>query len=170
MPLVAYLLTFSTYGTHLPGSENGWIDGQHRIPGSPLLEPNPVLESYWRSRLHEAPFILEREERLLTLEAILSVCSHRQWTAYAVHVRSNHVHAVLSGEAKPERMLSACKAYATRAFRSRAAEVSRQRHWAKHGSTRYLWNAASLQAAIDYVLHGQGTSMARYPQKLSLGA
>ncbi|MGA8025617.1 MAG: hypothetical protein WB992_00615, partial [Bryobacteraceae bacterium] len=66
--------------------------------------------------------------------------------AYAIHVCSTHVHAVIGGEARPERMLSALKAYATRTLRSSDA-CPRTRYWAYHGSTRYLWNQASLKAA-----------------------
>lgn len=105
MPLVAYLLTFSTYGTHLPGSESGWVDAQHRLPGSPLRDPDPDLNTDARSRLNHPPWFMNQETRLLTLHAILSVCTHRKWTAHAIHVRTNHVHAVIGGEAKPEKIL-----------------------------------------------------------------
>jgi REP element-mobilizing transposase RayT len=99
----------------------------------------------------------------MTLETIRSVCAHRRWIAHAIHVRTNHVHAVIAGETTPERMLSDCKAYGTRAFRRALSSVQRRRYWADHGSTRYLWNAVSVRAAIDYVLHGQGEPMACYP-------
>ena len=163
MPALAYLLTFSTYGTHLPGSEKGWVDAQHRLSGSPLRSHNPSRETYWRSRLKESPWTLESQARLLTLQAILSVCIHRKWIAHAVHVRSTHVHAVIWAEVKPERMLSDFKAYATRALRSTVGMPQRSRYWTHHGSTRYLWNEISLKAAIEYVLNGQGVRMACYP-------
>jgi REP element-mobilizing transposase RayT len=157
---LAYLLTFSTYGSHLPGSDKGWVDIQHCLPGSPVRPHNPSLEAYWRSRLNESRWVLDREARLLTLEVILTVCTHRRWQAHAVHVRTTHVHAVIGGEGKPERMLSDFKAYATRAFRSAIGVPERRRFWNDHGSTRYLWKEASLKAAIDYVVNGQGVRMA----------
>jgi hypothetical protein len=160
---MAYLLTFSTYGTHLRGSEKGWIDLRHSTPGSPVLAPDPELEDYWQARLKESPFILNQEQRLLTLKAILGVCTHRGWMAHAIHVRTTHAHAVVSGEVKPERMLSDFKAYSTRAFRLRFGEVLRRHYWTHHGSTRYLWNQENVNAAIDYVLNGQGARMAYYP-------
>lgn len=163
VPAVAYLLTFSTYGTHLPGSEKGWVDAQHCIPGSPMLPHNPKREAYWRSRLHKPPWILDRDARLIALRAILEVCRYREWMPYAIHVRSSHVHAVIGGTVKPERMLSDFKAYATRALRSAGGFSERRRYWADHGSTRYLWNQATLNTAIDYVLEGQGARMACYP-------
>jgi hypothetical protein len=62
-------------------------------------------------------------------------------------------------------MLSDLKAYATRALRSEAIEIPRRRYWAEHGSTRYLWNEKSLEAATRYVLDGQGIRMACYPER-----
>ncbi|HMF78819.1 MAG TPA: transposase [Bryobacteraceae bacterium] len=156
-------MTFSSYGTHLPGAEKGWVDAKHCIPGSAMQPYNPIQEAYWKSRLNEPPFVLDHEIRLITLQAILSVCTHRQWLPHAVHIRTNHVHAVISGEATPERMLSDLKAYATRALRSEIPAIHRRRYWTNHGSTRYLWNEASLKAAIDYVLNSQGAKMAFYP-------
>jgi hypothetical protein len=165
MPLQGYLLTFSTYGTHLPGSEKGWVDAQHCIPGSRLLASNPMRQAWWGAHLNEEPWTLDPESRRLTLEAMLSVCTYRQWIAHAIHIRKTHVHAVISGEATPERMLSDCKAYATRALRRALPGVHRRRYWCDHGSTRYLWNEMSLRAAVDYVLYGQGEPLAYYPDR-----
>jgi REP element-mobilizing transposase RayT len=164
VPLQAYLLTFSTYGTRLPGSEKGWVDTQHCIPGTPRPGPDPRREIHWQSRLNEGSWILDHEDRLLTLRTILEVCGHRGWVVHAVHVRTNHVHTVTTGDVKPERMLSDFKAYATRAFRSQSGEIPRLRYLTDHGSTRYLWNEASVKAAIEYVLNGQGARMACYPR------
>lgn len=83
--------------------------------------------------------------------------------AHAIHVRTNHVHAVIGANVRPERMLVDFKSYASRAFRSVAHALPRRRYWTDHGSTRHLWNEASLKAAFAYVLDGQGVRMACYP-------
>ena len=44
VPALAYLLTFSAYGMHLPGSEKGWVDAQHRMS-------NPRRKVYWSGHL-----------------------------------------------------------------------------------------------------------------------
>ena len=128
-----------------------------------MLPTDPDREAHWRTILKETPFVLDDEARVLTLSAILAVCTHRQWIAHAVHVRTNHVHAVITAEARPERMLSNFKAYCTRSLRSKIQDQERRRYWTEHGSTRYLWNKVSVQAAAAYVLEGQGARMARYP-------
>lgn len=162
MRVLAYMLTFSTYGTHLPGSEKGWVDAQHSRAGSPILPFNAERQAWWREHLKEKPWILNEQARQVRLEAIRSVCVHRELIPHAIHIRTTHVHAVISGGAAPERMLSDCKAYATRALRRELPQTKRRRYWTHHGSTRYLWNNVSLRAAIDYVLDGQGEKMACY--------
>ncbi|MBV9303395.1 MAG: hypothetical protein JOY53_14885 [Acidobacteriaceae bacterium] len=72
------------------------------------------------------------------------------------------MHAVVSGPTAPDRMLSDFKAYATRSLRRNLSNLRRQRYWAHHGSTRYLWNQAGLIAAIEFVLNDQGKPMACY--------
>lgn len=163
MHVLAYLLTFSTYGAHLPGSEKGSVDAQYSRACSPMLPFNPKRQAWWQAHLNETPWILEREAQQIVLESTRSVCSYRHWIAHAIPIRTTHVHAVITGEAAPERMLSDFKAYGTRALRRAFPEVQRRRYWARHGSTRYLWNEVSFQAAIDYVLNGQGERMACYP-------
>ncbi len=165
MSALAYLLTFSSYGTHLPGSEKGWVSVQRQIHGSPLLPSNPGRKAYWQAHLKEIPWVLDVEARRITLNTLLSVCRYREWIAHALHIRTTHVHAVVSGEVAPERMLSDFKAYATRALRRGLPAPRRCRYWTHHGSTRYLWNTASLNAAVEYVLNGQGAKMACYPEQ-----
>jgi REP element-mobilizing transposase RayT len=128
-----------------------------------MLASDPAREAHWRVILKETPFVLDSQARVLTLNAILAVCAHRQWIAHAVHVRTNHVHAVITAEARPERILSDFKAYCTRTLRSKILDLERRRYWTEHGSTRYLWNQVSVRAAVAYVLDGQGARMARYP-------
>jgi REP element-mobilizing transposase RayT len=117
--------------------------------------------------LKESPWIPDAERQHITLEALKSVAIYRAWTIHALHLRTTHVHAVISGETAPERILSDFKAYATRALRRAFSQIPRRRYWTDHGSTRYLWNEANLKAAIEYVLSGQGQKMACYPDAQS---
>lgn len=78
----------------------------------------------------------------------------------AAHVRSTHVHLVVSAGDSPEKVMNDIKAYATRALH--AAIPGRQRFWTQHGSTRYLRWERDVIAAIDYVLNQQGEHMEAY--------
>lgn len=55
--------------------------------------------------------------------------------------------------------MTTMKAYASRALNQHALDGPGRR-WARHGSTRYLWTADAVRAAIQYIVHEQGESMA----------
>ena len=50
MPL-AYFITFTTYGSWLPGSDKGSVDAEHRSYGTPYLEPSPEKEQWARTTM-----------------------------------------------------------------------------------------------------------------------
>ncbi|MDA1234940.1 MAG: transposase [Acidobacteria bacterium] len=106
--------------------------------------------------MRKAAVTLSASSRRTVLESIRSVCEHQSWTLHAAHVLSTHVHVVVCSTAKPEAVMTKLKAYASRA-------LGRTKCWSRHGSTGYIWDPRQLQSAVDYVVHGQGTSMARYP-------
>jgi REP element-mobilizing transposase RayT len=97
----------------------------------------------------------------MVLKAILRVCEFRRWFAHAVHVRSSHIHIVVSGEEKPEKMMVNFKAYATRAIRKcNNEQTTIRKYWTHHGSTKYIWTKESLVSTIKYVRYEQGKIMA----------
>ena len=154
---MAFLLTFRTYGTWLPGDARGWVDRAHRLPGSSYLPPDPQLERAAQLLLeNRSPMLLVGSQRTLIHEAIHQVCRYRNYALHALNVRTNHVHAVLSAPEPPEKLLIALKAWATRRLREEGHLASSARVWARHGSTRYLWTQGALEAACRYVLDGQG--------------
>ncbi|MEQ1764636.1 MAG: transposase [Pyrinomonadaceae bacterium] len=99
---------------------------------------------------------MNREQRRAVYHAIREVCRFRDFTILALNVRTNHVHVVVSAESKPEKIIEAFKSYATRRLRSEDLVSVDAKVWSRHGSTRYLWKDRSVNAAIEYVLHGQG--------------
>src|SRR5262249_12150256 len=93
--LNTYLITFATYGSHLPG-QHGTVDSERNLYGSPLGEPNAIREKYAREQVITTPYILDAPRRDAVLKSINDVCRYRSWTLIAAHVRTNHVHAVVS--------------------------------------------------------------------------
>jgi REP element-mobilizing transposase RayT len=158
---LAYLITFTTYGTWLHGDKRGSVDKKHNQYGSPFAAPASALQRKEQGALKNPAFTLKQSQREIVLQAILKVCRFRRWFAHAAHVRSNHVHIVVSGEERPERMMADFKAYATRCIRT----INRDKRlmkkcWTRHGSTKYLWTKESLASAIRYVKNEQGKVMA----------
>ena len=88
------------------------------------------------------------------------VCEHRKWTLLAAHVQSSHVHAIVESEVQPERIMNTFKSYASRKLNQTGPP--REKRWARHGSTRWLWTDEQVRNAIRYVVEEQGSPMAVY--------
>jgi REP element-mobilizing transposase RayT len=86
----------------------------------------------------------------------VEVCKFKGVVLYAVNVRSNHVHVVVSAGIKPEKLMTAFKAYATRAMREAGVVSHSEKIWSRHGSTKYLWTDEQVETAIAYVKFEQG--------------
>ena len=158
---LGYLITFTTYGTWLHGDKRGSIDKEHKRYGAAFVAADSTLYRRRRYALKNPPFALNKSRRHAVLNAILQVCKFRGWFAHAVHVRNNHVHIVVNGRQKPQKMMTDFKAYATRAIKNVSNGKSVfKKYWTRHGSTKYLWTKESLVSAIRYVKNEQGPMMA----------
>jgi REP element-mobilizing transposase RayT len=155
---LAYLITFTTYGTWLHGDKRGSVDRNHNEYRSDFLPEKREFEQQDCKLLKNDGVLLDEKCRNIVLNAIISQCDFRNWFVYAVHVRSNHIHIVVSALEKPEKIMTVLKSYSTRELR--AASINKSRFWTTHGSTRYLWTKEKLDAAIKYVRDGQGRMMA----------
>jgi len=153
---LAYLITFRTYGTWLHGDERGSVDRQHNVYGTPRLGSNPNRKHVEEMQVKGPPIVLNAVQRVTVEKAVREVCRHRRYALLALNARTNHVHAVISAACKPEPILDALKAYATRKLRKGGLISTGTKPWVRHGSTRYLWKEQQVEKAIDYVLYGQG--------------
>src|SRR5437868_352228 len=148
---LAYFLTWSTYGTWLPGDERGWVDYHH---GFQLPDPIRKLES--AARMSEDACLLDAEQRRLVETTIADHCRIRGWTLHAVNCRSNHLHVVVTAGTHPDKVRSQLKAWCTAklkeldleraAFGSQGPPSIREQWWAERGSKRYINDEDSLEA------------------------
>jgi REP element-mobilizing transposase RayT len=113
-------------------------------------------------QLKHPPFYLGPRRRQVVEKAIREVCDHRKYTLRAFNIRTNHVHTIVSALKKPEPILIAFQAYATRQLREVKLSPPGVKPWSRHGSTLYLWKERDVAAAIDYVLCGQGDDLFRF--------
>ena len=152
----AYLITFRSYGSWLHGDERGSIDRLHNSYGSPALPHSPQRLELNLSRLKSGPVEFSSTQRKTVEAAIRETCRFRNWNLWAINVRSNHVHAVVSAPCKPEKILVAFKANATGRLRKAGCWESDDSPWAKGGSKRYLWTEKEVINAVAYVEYDQG--------------
>jgi REP element-mobilizing transposase RayT len=157
-----YFITFACYGARLHGDELGSVDRAHNLVGSRLLEPNPQRVILERQRMLQDPYVLDREGRAIVLASLRRHCGYRGWNLLAAHVRSNHVHAIVEAEIRPERIMIEFKSYASRELNHLRSDGPNRRRWARHGSTRWLWKDQDVREAIHYVVEDQGEPMALF--------
>ena len=154
---LAYFISFRTYGTWLHGDRRGSIDRFQNRYQSPYIPPNQKWRHHNQQELKAKPLVLNAKQRKSIETAIRETCKFRTWLLQAVNVRTNHVHLVVSaGQKKPELVLNAFKANATRQLRQSGLWLHSFSPWADKGSRRLLWNEQSVARAIDYVINGQG--------------
>ncbi len=160
---LAYFITFSTYGTWLHGTAkgSGSVDRRHNVYGTALIPPDEGREEDEARRMTEPPYVLGEIARTIVRDAIVAYCEEENWTLLALHVRTNHVHVVLSSKREPGRLMSDLKARASRELNRTGMDASDKR-WTRHGSTRHLFDDASVAAAVAYTLDEQGSPMAVY--------
>jgi hypothetical protein len=53
-----WLLTWTTYGTWLPGDQRGSVERSHNSVGTPWMRPNPALERAARTAMTGKPTFL----------------------------------------------------------------------------------------------------------------
>ena len=153
---LAYFLTWTTYGTWLPGDERGWV----AKPGQ-LREPSAAREADARRRMTESPLTLDAIQRSIVESTIRRHCEIRGWYLHAVSCRSNHVHVVVTARVDPEIVMDQLKAWCTRKLKEHQSPHTpegkqvRVNWWTQGGSKRQLFDHTGLEGAVLYVVEGQ---------------
>src|SRR5687768_6800846 len=138
--VLAYFLTWTTYGTRLHGDDRGTVDRHHNMVGTPFLPSDPTRLSREVALMDAAPYVLAPEARILVEATIRRHCDVRTWRLNAANVRTTLVHVVVGceGRVSPEAAMEQLKAWCTRRLRETGLAGSAQRVWTEHGSTRWL--------------------------------
>jgi len=113
---IAYLITFTTYGSWLHGDQRTTVDPEHNTFTSLRIQSFPALKNHRENLLSHPPFKLDEPTRKIVLNAIIEVCRYRNWILHAIHIRTEHVHIVVSAPAPPEKVMNDFKAYSSRAI------------------------------------------------------
>jgi hypothetical protein len=116
---IAYLLTFRTYATWLPGDPRSSYKRDGGRFGIKRLDPE---RPFARTDDRNQSCSLRSGERSLR-------------PLRALNIRSNHGFAVVSKPVKPEKIVNDFKIYATRALRTAWYFSSNEKVWARGAST-----------------------------------
>jgi REP element-mobilizing transposase RayT len=155
---LAYHITWTTYGTSLPGDKRGWVKGGH----AGIEDPNWRLEDKARDRMAEAAVLLNFAQRRIVEETITDHCEIRGWKLHAVNARTNHVHVLVAAQREPNDVMNQLKAWCSQKLSDAAGltekvalKAGRRRWFTEGGDKELVHDAMHLQNAIRYVLEGQ---------------
>src|SRR5438270_12088077 len=144
-----WLLTWTTYGSWLPGDARGFVsnvsnaDGasvRHNLPGTDYDADHPGLRRFMEGQLRQPPIVLQVEQASLLLEQFQETARLRHWLLLAAAVMYNHAHVVVGvpGDPEPDTLLRDFKSYGSRALNRRWGKPPAGTWWTESGSRRKL--------------------------------
>ena len=153
---IAYFITWTKYGTWLPGDQRGWVQRGNREP----LDPNSYREKHARAMMTDDAVVLTQSQRAVVERVIVDHCTIRDWFLHARNVRTNHVHVIVTAPVDPEVVREQLKAWASRRLSEAAGlrvtgKNGRRRWWTEKGDIELLRGENNLADAIRYVMEMQ---------------
>lgn len=157
----AFLITWTTYGTWLPGDARGHVSRRQKADGTYVPRKNAFGTEYdqgdetTRVRAEALQRFdavrLNREQAFAAASGIAKAAMSRGWRIHRATVMANHVHVVVAD----------CPADGPLVRRilkgvSQAAMSSRRKWWTRGGSDRRLQGEQAIAAAINYVANQAG--------------
>ena len=171
---IRLFVTWTTYGTWLPGDDRGW-----RKWKSGQQQPQPLLEDWCRDQMKEQPLFLNLRQRSAVENVIREHAAIRGWELAAVSARSNHVHvavtvvptvsgqALAAGTSPPvsgqapvagkcvKNVRDQLKANATRILRQLSDPVTHEKIWTKGGDIQFIDSDNDWEQVILYIIVAQ---------------
>ena len=156
-----WLLTWTTYGTWLPGDERGSVkrvrtgveprELQNKLD-TPYVAHAPLLERSARERGAD-PIRLTAAQSKCLWRQFQETAAHRKWHIFAVAIMPNHVHVVVGvkGDPDPAIVLKAFKSYGSRALNQEWPKPQNGTWWTESGSRRKLPDNSAVTRAVEYV-------------------
>lgn len=147
---IAYFITWTTYGTWLPGDQRGW----NRKHQGDIKRPNPALEKSARAKMTEPELRLSPKHRAIVENTIRKHCEIRGWHPHVVNPRTNHVHVVVTAPGyNAKTVRDQFKAWCTRKLKE--SGLTRKNIWTEGGSKKSINTEDDLARVIDYASEAQ---------------
>lgn len=156
-----WLLTWTVYGTWLPGDPRGSVASVRRGPGprrerdrrgEPFEPPMPGLQVTSARNQTFSTAALQADLARALLDQFLRTACVRAWRLEAAAIMGDHVHVVIGipDDCRPEDVLRDLKAYGSR--RLNGLTGTARRWWTRRGSRRLLRDVKAVEHAVNYVL------------------
>jgi REP element-mobilizing transposase RayT len=161
----AWLVTWTTYGTWLPGDPRGNVspvlqaDGTYEkrinTPGAEWAAGNERTRKRAGALQRCETVCLDGEEAYAAAESIADAAASRKWLVPRAAVMATHVHVVLQDAGGDSSAASRVLKGVSQAALSEHCGATR-RWWTRGGSERGLRGAEAIAAAIQYVAEQEG--------------
>jgi REP element-mobilizing transposase RayT len=159
-----WLLTWTTYGTWLPGDDRGFVsnvrDGEgpevkHNTPGTPCDAKQRGLLLAARAQMKGDPVLLSANLAEPLAAQFRETAAYRGWSLLALAIMANHVHLVVTvpDDPDPEILLRDFKSYGSRCLIKIAGKPRSGTWWTASGSRWKLPDEQAVQTALRYVLN-----------------
>ena len=141
--IIGYMLTWTTYGSWLPGDERGYVkDGQTLPSNSQVLQAS-------KKRQKSPTVTLDKLQIKLVQQTILAEAERIGHKILALAVRNNHVHLVLLSHSESiEDAVGRYKSITTRVLWKHG---KKGRIWIKGYDKRFCFSEKELATRIKYV-------------------
>ena len=161
----ALLITWTCYGTWLPGDRRGYVsntrrsdgkyDRKRNVPGSPITADHAATRQHAAAHQKYATAALDRDHAAAAAYAICDSCAVREWRVLRAALMWNHVHVIVSNcpDDGPE-VRRVLKGVSQNAICKHDGKS--QRWWTAGGSDRYLHGERAIAAATNYVASQPG--------------
>ena len=157
-----WFLTWTTYGTWLPGDERGFVsnvrdgDGpevKHAEPGTPYDAKHRGLARAAREQMLGDPLWLSREHADALADQFSETARFRRWSIPALAIMANHIHIVVGvpGDPEPETLLRDFKSYGSRRLNRMFGKPVSETWWTAGGSRRILRDEEAVRVVVEYV-------------------
>ncbi len=156
----AWLLTWTTYGSWLPGDTRGFVsrrpgeDAAHvirNIPGTLYDADQKDVEDAARERMQGTPVTLERAHALTALGAFVEAARNHNIRFLALSIMPDHVHLLCQGAQSGSELMQLFKGVSARHLGQAHQLAGAPRWWTKASSKRYIRKGEDLQPAVAYV-------------------
>jgi hypothetical protein len=158
--LLAYHITWGTYGTRLHGDPRKTVDRQHNQYGEPVLGFDEHRWEHEKALLKFPPVIFTRPQMILVESLLPNICDRGGWKHITGAAGPDHVHEILFSRFNPETIRRLFKRWL-------GQELSRVLHpvpdsatwWAECGSIRWIFeeDGSYYGNATSYVTRQRAT-------------
>jgi len=141
--MIGYMVTWTTYGSWLPGDERGYVEHGETMPGDPkILRASQMLQ--------KSPAVkLDSEQKAIVRLAIFDEAKRIGHTIEALAVCTNHIHLVaLPCDKSLEAIVSRYKNISMFAL---CKNGPARRIWTRGFDKRFCFDEKSLNQRIEYV-------------------